>query len=322
MCTAISLHGRHALSGRTLDLEYSFGERAVIIPRKFKHKFRRACLPAGSYAIMGIAHIAGGVPLFYDAMNENGLYAAALNFPRRAVYSDYKEGVINLASFEVIPYILSSSKSIDDAEDMFRRVNIVGDSFSPDLPATPLHWFFSDGARSIVCEPLGEGLKIYGNPSGVMTNSPELPYHILNLSNYMRCSPEPPKNSLCPNLALENYSRGLGGIGLPGDYSSESRFVRAAFAKTHTVCESSGEISSFFHIMDTVSVPRGCILTDEGLPVSTVYTSCADLSSGEYFFTTYENRRVRKISFKNRELDSSLPTIYPIYSAEDIYEYE
>lgn len=318
MCTAISLHGARHLYGRTLDLECSYGEMAVIIPRKFAYKFLYEPCGADASAVMGIAHVADGAPLLYDGMNEHGLYAAGLNFPDRAVYTGCRGGMKNLASFEVIPYILSSCKNLDEARRVLESANIVGDSYSASLPATPLHWIIGDKSGSVTAEPVADGLRVYDNPVGVMTNSPELQGQLLNLSNYMQCAPSPPKNNLCPSVSLPLYSRGLGGFGLPGDFSSESRFVRAVFAKNHTVCQNFDEISSFFHITDSISVPLGCILTDDGMPVSTVYTSCADLDSGEYYFTTYKNRRIRGIGFKSENLNSDSIIAYTMDSAEDI----
>ncbi len=318
MCTAISLHGARHIFGRTLDLERSYGETAVIIPRKFEHRFLYEKFCGDGLAIMGVAHVAGGVPLLYDAVNECGLYAAGLNFPHEAAYTGYRDGMKNLASFEVIPYLLSRCRSLAGAVSVLENANIVGDSYSDELPSTPLHWLIGDASGSVVAEPTSAGLKIYQNPFGVMTNSPDFKSQVRNLSKYMRCTSAPPENSICPGVTLPIYSRGLGGVGLPGDFSSESRFVRAVFAKNHTVCRKLSEISSFFHIMENVSVPRGCILTEGNMPVSTVYTSCADLFCGEYFFTTYNNRRIRALSFKRENLDSPSLITYPIESGEDI----
>lgn len=318
MCTAISLHGARHLFGRTLDLERSYRESVVIIPRKFEHRFLYEVCGGESLAIMGVAHVADGVPLLYDAVNECGLYAAGLNFPHEAVYTGYRQGVKNLASFEVIPYILSRCKSLDEAVAVLESANIVGDSYSSELPATPLHWFIGDARGAVTAEPTSAGLKVYENPFGVMTNSPDFKSQVRNLANYMKCTSLPPKNSICPGVTLTVHSRGVGGVGLPGDFSSESRFVRAVFAKNHTVCQNSSEISSFFHIMDSVCVPRGCIMTDENLPVSTVYTSACNICEGEYFFTTYSNRRIRAVRFKSENLDSASLISYPMESEEDI----
>ncbi len=318
MCTAISKHGVRHLFGRTLDLERSYGERVVIVPRDFRFEFLYEKPSVNSLAIMGCAHVAEGVPLLYDGVNEHGLCAAGLNFPGCAVYRDYAAGMHNIASFELIPRVLSSCRDLASAIELLRTANIVRDNFSEALPATPLHWLIADKSGSAVVEPCAEGVRIYDNPFGILTNSPHFPYHCLNLSNYMQSGSSAPQNNLCPGVSLDLYSRGLGGMGLPGDFSSSSRFVRAVFAKNHTVCEKESEVTEFFHIMDAVSQPRGCVRTDNGEPVSTVYTSCTDTESGVYYFTTYGNRRIRAVRFNSAPLGSSSIVEYPMSFEEDI----
>jgi choloylglycine hydrolase len=317
MCTAIS--DSH-LFGRTLDLEYSYGEAVVVTPRNFAFDFIYEGENFSHPAIIGTAYVSGGYPLYYDAMNESGLAVAALNFPNCAVYRKYTCKKKNIASFELIPYLLSNCEDILSAKKLLENINIVSDSFSPSLTTTPLHWMIADKSGAIVAEPLSDGLKIYDNPFGVMTNAPTFPYHTTNLSNYMKLSPIPPKNDICPTAHLSPYSRGMGAFGLPGDLSSGSRFVRAVFAKSHTQKgdTSSANISRFFHIMDTVSQPRGIALTEDAQPISTVYTSCADLDSLCYYFTTYECRRIRGIRLNDIPPNSSKLTIFSMQENEDI----
>lgn len=300
MCTAIFDDG---LFGRTLDLECSYVENVVITPRgyKFKYLYEK---DNGENSIIGVAHIENGMPLYYDGMNEMGLCMAGLNFPKYAVYLPYCEGKINIASFELIPYILKSCDTVDDAISVLKNINITDDFFSPTLSATPLHWMIADKSSAIVVESGVNGLKIHKNPYGVMTNSPDFNYHKANLCNYMGISGETPENRIC-NVDLEIYSRGLGGFGLPGDFSSASRFIRGVFLKNHTVKENDS-IGRFFHIMDNVSVPKGCIMTDTSKAVYTIYTSCMDMKNCEYNFVTYENRFIKKVVLYDYELDTDV----------------
>ncbi|MBQ9112512.1 MAG: choloylglycine hydrolase [Clostridia bacterium] len=320
MCTAISDSGFCHLFGRTLDLERSYGESAVITPRDYRLEFIHEGALQSHPAMVGIACVRDGVPLYYDAVNQSGLCAAALNFPGNAVYHEPKDGKRNVASFELIPYILSKCRDLAEAVQLLRCANITKDSFSPDLPTTPLHWLIADKGGAITVESVADGLRVYDNPFGVLTNNPDFPYHMTNISNYMQLSPAPPENRLCPSVPIGAYSRGMGALGLPGDLSSASRFVRAVFAKSHTVCENTkeAEISRFFHIMDTVSQPRGCAVTDSQRPVATVYTSCADTATATYYFTTYACRRIRALSLERAYADPSELTVFPLESAEDI----
>lgn len=299
MCTAIFDDG---LFGRTLDLECSYGENVVITPRgyKFKYLYEK---DTGENSIIGVAHIENGVPLYYDGMNEMGLCMAGLNFPKYAVYLPHCEGKINIASFELIPYILKSCDTVSDAISVLKNINITNDFFSPTLSATPLHWMIADKSSAIVVESGANGLKIHKNPYGVMTNSPDFSYHKANLCNYMGISGETPENRIC-NVDLEIYSRGLGGFGLPGDFSSASRFIRGVFLKNHTV-KDDNKINRMLHIMGNVSVPKGCVITDTGEAVYTVYTSIMDIKNCEYNFATYEGRQIKKISLFDYDLDSN-----------------
>ena len=298
MCTAIFDDG---LFGRTLDLECSYGESVVITPRgyEFNYLYERE---KRNNAIIGVAHIEGGVPLYYDAMNENGLCMASLNFPKYAVYQPRDEGKINIASFELIPYVLRSCDSVTEAVYLLKDINITSDSFSSELEPTPLHWMIADKSGSIVVEAVKGFLNIYRNDFGVMTNSPDFAYHKINASNYMGLDARSHANTLCPKVNLENYSRGLGAFGLPGDFSSASRFIKATFVKNHTV-KDNDKIGRFFHIMDSVSVPKGCIITDTGAAVYTVYTSCMDINGCDFYYTTYEDRRIHRAGLYDFCLD-------------------
>ena len=277
MCTAISKSG---LFGRTLDLEGSRGEEAVIMPRRFPVRFLRESDMAQHPAIIGCALVNEGVPLWFDALSEYGLAASGLNFPEYATYLEPKSDKINLASFELIPFVLSKCKNLCEAAELLKHCNITPDSVSPNLPTTPLHWMIADREGCIAVEPTKGGLIMYNNPFGVLTNSPPFPVHRDNVM-------------LHPKLTPSSAS------GLPGDWSSESRFLRAAFAKKYTAVSG---VSDFFHMIDSVSVPLGCGKKDW----RTVYTSCADLERGDYYFTTYENRGIKKISldFANVNSDS------------------
>lgn len=298
MCTAISLE-KNGIFGRTLDLEMSYGESVVMLPRRHEYRFLYEENEKAHPAILGTALVSGGVPLFFDAMNESGLAVAALNFPGYAVYDQPTEGKINLASFEVIPWILCNSSSVSQAVSFLKKVNVTSDSVSPDLPHTPLHWMIADGRSSAVAESTAKGFRIYDNPVGVMTNAPLFPYHIARLREFASLSPYSPENRLCPDIDMKDIPRGTGAIGLPGDWSSSSRFIRAVFAKNHTVRSNTrdGVISDFFHIADSVSIPCGCMRAGGGKSVRTVYTSCFDLERGAYYYTTYESRSIRCVSF-------------------------
>ncbi len=320
MCTAISINGKYNLFGRTLDLETSYGERLVMAPKKFCIDFLHEEKTRDHLALMGIACVQNGTPLYYDAVNESGLSMAALNFPKSAVYHKALSGKRNIASFELIPWVLCQCENISQAIELLKETNVTSDSFSTELSATPMHWLLADKKDSITVESVEEGLKIYQNPFGVLTNEPSFPYHTEHICDFMPLDSRQPRNNLCPTVELSHYSRGMGAIGLPGDFSSSSRFIRAVFAKNHTdpSHSESEAVSRFFSITDTVSVPCGCIKTDYGKSVMTVYTSCVSMDSLTYYFSTHSCRRIRAMRLYDAILDSEELVSFPIESMEDV----
>ena len=320
MCTAISINGSCHLFGRTLDLENSYGENVVITPKNFVFKFKHVPPISTHPALVGTAHIADGFPLYYDAMNASGLCAAALNFPNYAVYGEPQESAVNLAAFEVIPYILSACQTLEEARTLLGKVNITREQFSEKLPSTPLHWIFADESGAIAAEPLANGLRIYENPFGVLTNSPPFDYHATRLADFLALDSAPPKNTVFTEADLRPYSHGMGAMGLPGDLSSASRFVRAAFIKSHTrLTDSESEISRFFHVIGAVSQPNGCALTESGMPIRTIYTSCIDASEQVYYFTTYNCRRIRAVRMNAENTSGYVLSVFSMERGEDIF---
>ena len=305
MCTAIFDRSHGAFFGRTLDLECSFGEEIKRLSRGEEYPFIHEGDMSCKYSIIGMAISISSQPLFYDAVNEKGLSAAALNFPRFAVYHPKKDDHLNLASFELIPYLLSQCATVGEAIGALERAVITPDSISDELRSTTLHWMIADKERAIVIESVADGLKIYDNPIGIMTNSPPFPYHKERLCDYLPLSPEHPENKLLPSLNMIPYSRGLGAYGLPGDYSSVSRFVRAAFAKEHTLLPPSDNGTAqvraaqqrIFDILGTVALPYGIARTEKGEPIYTVYTSVIDMEKCEYCYFTHKDRSVKVFKF-------------------------
>ncbi len=310
MCTAIFDNRYGNFFGRTLDFECSYGEEVARTEKGAELTFLYEGKMDSRFAFLGMAHVAMRegdgemIPLYYDGMNESGLCIAALNFPKFAVYNEKKDKCRNLASFEVIPFVLANCGNIDCVKKLLSNANITNDAFSEKYPPAPLHWIIADRERSIVVEQTAHGFDIYENTVGVMTNPPCFDHHMIRLSDYVKLSAEPPENKLCREIELPHYSRGLGAVGLPGDFSSTSRFVRAVFVKEHTLLPSkalfnkekeSFALDRFFYIMSSVFVPLGCIITEEDKPVGTLYTAVCDMDDLVYCYYTYSDREVRKI---------------------------
>ena len=323
MCTAVTYKTRDHYFGRNLDLEYSYQETVTITPRNYVFPFRKMGKMESHFAMIGMAYIADGYPLYYDATNEKGLGAAGLNFPDNADYKPYCEGKDNVSPFELIPWILSQCATVSEAEKLLARINLLNENFSDQLPLSPLHWIISDKERSITLESVKSGVKIYENPVGVLTNNPTFDYHLFNLNNYMHLSKEDPQNTFAgerENLELNTYSRGMGAMGLPGDASSMSRFVKATFVKmnarsANTEAES---VSQFFHILKSVEMQRGCVLLKNGLYEITIYSSCCNTDRGIYYYTTYDNSQIHVVDMHRENLEGSELVAYPLRKEQEI----
>ena len=236
---------------------------------------------------------------------------AGLNFPGNADYKEEKDGLDNIAPFEFIPWILSQCSNITEAKNLLERINIANINFSDELPASPLHWIISDKEASITVESVKEGLKIYDNPVGILTNNPTFDIHMFNLNNYMNLSIEQPENNFSKNLNLNAYSRGMGAMGLPGDLSSASRFVKATFTKMNSISgdSESESISQFFQILNSVAQQRGCVHMGEDKYEITIYSSCCNMDKGIYYYTTYENSQISGVNMYNENIDDSKLTL-------------
>lgn len=320
MCTAATYRTDDFYMGRTLDYEFSYGEEITVMPRNFPLSFRHGGGTDRHYAIIGMAHVADGYPMFYDAVNEKGLGMAGLNFAASARYSEPEDGKQNVAQFEFIPWVLSQFASLGQARSAIEKINLVGTTYDSRYPAAKMHWIIADKSGAITVEPTEGGLKIYDNAPGVLTNEPPFDMQLFNLNNYMRLSPKQPENSFSDAINLGTYSRGMGGLGLPGDLSSMSRFVRAAFTKLNSL-SGSGEAESvgqFFHILGSVEQVRGCCEVAQDKYEITIYTSCFNADKGVYYYTTYNNRRITAVDMHRENLDSDSLARYPMLDKEDV----
>ena len=320
MCTAATYKTKDFYFGRTLDYESSYGEEIVIMPRNFRLDFLSEGICEKHYAVIGTAHIAGGYPLFYDAVNEKGLCMAGLNFVGNAHYFKNKNGKSNIAQYEFIPWILGKCTSTDEAKELISNINITDTPFSEHMPVGQLHWIIADKNSAITVESVSDGIKVYDNPLGVLTNNPPFDEQMFRLNDYMHLSSRQPKNTFSDKLELKAYSRGMGAIGLPGDLSSQSRFVRVAFVKANSV-SGKGEtesVSQFFHILGSVDQPRGCCEVADGKYEITIYTSCCNADKGIYYYTTYDNHRISAVDMRKESLDGNELISYPMITEEKI----
>lgn len=321
MCTAATYKTKDFYFGRTLDNEVSYGEEVTITPRKYVFAFHHMGKMEAHYAIIGIAHVSDGYPLYYDAVNEKGLGMAGLNFVGNAVYKTVSKEKDNVAIFEFIPWVLCQCGTVDEVRKLLEKINLIDTPFRADMPAAQLHWIIADKDEAITVECMADGLHIYDNPVGVLTNNPPFDMQMFLLNNYRNVSPKPTKSRFAENLELHVYSRGMGAIGLPGDSSSASRFVKAAFTRMNSVSgdTEAESISQFFHILGAVEQQRGCCVLEDGSYFITLYTSCCNADKGIYYYTTYENHQITAVDMHRENLDSAALIRYPLISGEQIH---
>ncbi len=320
MCTAATYKTKDFYFGRNLDYDFSYGDEVTITPRNFELKFREEKSIKNHYAMIGMAHVAEDCPLYYDAVNEKGLGMAGLNFVDNAVYRESADDKDNITHFEFITWILSQCATVREAKNLVERINILNTPFNDELPLAQLHWIISDRDASVTVESVEAGIRIYENPVGILTNNPPFDMQMFALNNYMNVSAKPPENKFSKVLNLKEYSRGMGALGLPGDLSSQSRFVRAAFVKMNSVSGDSEQesVSQLFHILHSVDQQRGCCDLGNGQYEITIYTSCCNADKGIYYYTAYNNHQITAVDIHKENLNGDKLIRYPLTKEEQI----
>ena len=320
MCTAAVYKTKDVYFGRNLDHDMSYGEEVVVTPRNFPFTFRKAGEMKTHYAFIGMAFVAGGYPLYYDGTNEKGLSIAGLNFVGNAVYREPAEGKHNVAQFELIPWLLGQCACLEDARELLKDLNIVNIPFSDKLPLAELHWLIADGTGAIVVESVEDGIYVYEDPAGVLTNNPPFPIQRFALNNYRGLNPETPDNTFSKDIDMDVYCKGIGAFGLPGDLTSQSRFIRAAFTCRNSVSGEGEEesVGQFFHILHSVEQTKAVSMLGEDRYEVTLYTSCCNADKGIYYYTTYNNNQITAVDMHKTDLDSAEIFRYPVEDRQSI----
>jgi len=286
-----------------MDFSYALQPHFYFIPRNYR--WTNAVTGKeirDSYSFMGIGQELGGTLGFFDGVNEYGFAAAALYF---AGYAQYDTAMSNLsgiqvASYDFLHYILGRCASVEDLCAQMKNTHIVGMPDPLTQTVAPLHWIAADrSGKCVVLERTDKGIELLHNPIGVLANSPDFRWHMTNLRNYMEASPTQLEETFWGSVRLAPFGQAGGTIPLPGGYTSPERFIRAAYLKTHIPApeNSSAAVVSFFQIMKSVFIPKGAVMTTRCTDDYTQYTALIDLRTGEYFFHTYENLQIRKVSF-------------------------
>jgi choloylglycine hydrolase len=304
-----------------MDIEGSFGEEIVLVPRRFPLNFCRIAKLEAHYAVLGMAAVMDGYPLYADAVNEKGLGMAGLHFPDNAYYRETEaKGKYHVAPFELIPWVLSRCATVEEARTILEKTSLIAVPFREDIPLSPLHWLIADRYGAVVLEATRSGLHIYENKTGILTNNPPFPFHLKNLCQYGGLTNTVNKTEFSESFGLLPFGMGLGAFGLPGDYSSASRFVKAAFLTAHTAYheDATENVTEFFHLLSSVAPVGSSVLTSEGKTHITIYSCCMDAEKGVYYYNTYYNHQITAVDMHKENLDGTALGRYPLIQGEQI----
>ena len=271
--------------------------------------------------MIGVSVVEDNYPLYCDAINEKDLGIAGLDFVGPCKYFSVDKSKNNMASFELIPYLLGSCETIDDVKKILANMNITNESFSDNLPAANLHWLMGDrSGKSIVVESTSTSLHIYDNLVNTLTNDPVFPAQVETLANFASVSPAQPKNTLVPNADINLYSRGLGTHHLPGGTDSNSRFIKASFVLAHSPKgnDEVENVTNFFHILHSVEQAKGTDEVEDNVFEFTMYSDCMNLDKGILYFTTYYNNQINAVDMNNEDLDTSDLITYELFKDQAI----
>lgn len=328
MCTAAAFRNKSLYFGRNLDLDTDFGQKVVITPRKYTFAMKNGQTYRNLFGMIGMAAVEGKMPgkmpckmpLYAEAMNEKGLVMAGLNFPDNAVYYEERKDMDNITPFEFIPWIVGQAADVQQAVALLYRVNLLNVPFNEKMPLQPLHFMLSDGTMSVVVETDADKMHIYRNPFDVLTNNPGFEYHYWNMQNMKHLSAVDEGNSFGGSFELHSYCAGMGAMGLPGDLSSPSRFVRAAFHLANASCEPTEQdsVSQVFHIMDSVAMTQGSVITSSGTKDITRYTCCLCAKEQRFYYKTYTNSRLTAVDLTQEALSSPELTVFELRTQQSV----
>ena len=321
MCTSIAMKTSDFYFGRTMDLDREFHTSVVITPRNYPIAFRRSSVLRRHNAMIGMASIADNYPLYAEAANEKGLCMAALNFPDSADYSPTEDPrKANVSPFDLIHWILGQCDSVEEARRLLGTTHLIRIPFSDEFPLTPLHWHIADRESSVTLENTENGLRLYNNSAGVLTNNPAFHFQLTNLCQYMNLSSGYPKNCFSDLEGVAPFGQGLGSFGLPGDYSPSSRFVKAAWLLLNSICpgSDSGSLAQLFHILDSVSIIRGSVLSQNDACDTTTYACGINATRGIYYYRTYTNNQLTAVALRQENLDAQILRIFPLVVSQQV----
>ena len=311
MCTSVrfSDNNGNMYFGRNLDWTVGYGQKVVLTPRDYNyHSAFLGEMKPKHGAIIGMAIVEENTPLYFDCYNEAGLGIAGLNFPGYAAYApEAIDGKTNIAAYEFPLWVTLNFATVDEVEEALKNAAIVAKPINDKFPVSELHFIIGDSKRSIVVEYTDKGMEIFKNDVDVLTNQPGYAWHKENLRNYMNLSPKHPHDIKWGKAEMVPFGSGSMMRGMPGDYYSPSRFVRVAYLNTHypTKDTEKDNVIRLFHTLSGVAMIDGAAAIDENSFEKTIYTGGYSSASKTYYYNTYDNPSILRVSMGDYDLDKS-----------------
>ena len=310
MCTGIRFTSENGemFFGRNLDWSTSYGECVIVTPRCYERTWAFTKPGRSLHAVIGMGIVAENIPLYFDCANEAGLAVAGLNFPGYAQYEPQEQmGKDNVAAYEFPLWVTSRFTTVDEVETALAETAIVAKPVSENLPVSLLHWLIGDAKRSIVVEYTPAGMQVFRNDINVLANQPGFAWHRENLRNYLSLTSAFPPPAQWGAAQMSAYGSGSGMRGLPGDYYSPSRFVRAAYLNAHYPSHDSEDanVLRLFHTLAGVSMIDGAAAMADGAFERTLYTGGYSAASRAYYYSRYENPTIMRVSLDDCDLDGT-----------------
>jgi len=324
-CTGIKLVAKDGafVHGRTLEFGVQVEIATGVVPRGYAFK---GTTPSGEglsytskYGVVGC--MAFGVPSLMDGLNEKGLAVGTFYFPTYAGYSTITSDnqTKALSPVEFPNWMLTQFSSVDEVKEALNTVVIaptVVKAWGDQAP--PFHYIvFDRTGKGLVIEPLNGKLVTYETMLGTFTNSPTFDWHMTNLRNYINLTPFNVRPVTIDGITLKPFGAGSGLVGLPGDFTPPSRFVRAAIFSTSAVPSANAEEAIFqtFHILNQFDIPVGTAKDKIGDVVYTDYTqvTCArDPQALKYYFRSYDDPSIKMVDLHQMDLDAKVIKTLPV----------
>ncbi|MBQ4163975.1 MAG: choloylglycine hydrolase [Turicibacter sp.] len=325
MCTGLTLStkdGKHFF-GRNLDVPASYGQAVHIIPRNFNWtNVVTGETLTSKYSCIAMAIVVDNHPLLFDGVNEKGLAGGGLNFTHFAKFSDEAiPGKTNISAADFLYWALGNFSNLTELREALQNLVLTNIPVKENLPVSGLHWMFTDlSGKSIIVENMDDGMHIYDNPVGTLTNDPTFPWHLTNLRQYVTIDTKTPQPRQMGDVLMHPFGHGLNMCGLPGDASPASRFVRTVFFRD-SIVDADDEISgvtAFLNVLTGVTVLKGSEVDPDGSMNYTVYKSAMCQETGTYYYTDYYNRRINAIKLNNADLDGKEIVSFSYNNKQDI----